>query len=145
TDDPPESSPRLPAKGRVNQRNQQAAGFKDAGNGEGDAQITVANGADQVPEQGLELVAVEVVDQAARDDNARVLRRAANGSRIGAGRIQQHQLGRRQAGSDGHFLDYVCKLQLLQVTLIRFAGIQAGQRAACSAAAEERHYAEPQT
>ena len=81
-----------------------------------EADVVVADVRHLVGDHALELVAVEAVEQPARDGDGGVLRVATGGQGVGRGLVEHvHRRHLRQAGGDGHLLDHVEELRLLGV------------------------------
>ena len=81
-----------------------------------EADVVVADVRHLVGDDALELLAVEAVEQPARDGDGGVLRVAPGGQGVGRGLVEHvHRRHLRQAGGDRHLLDDVEELRLLGV------------------------------
>ena len=81
-----------------------------------EADVVVADVRHLVRDHALELVAVEPLQQAARDRDRGVPRVAPGRQSVGRGLVEHvHRRHLRQAGGDGHLLDDVEELRLLGV------------------------------
>src|SRR6185437_8116798 len=141
---PPQRGAGIFAEGRIDDGENQPAGFKNAGDLEGNAQVAIADGCDEMGEQRLQLVAIQIVKQPSREHDARIIRGSSNGCGIRARRVNQHQPGCRQSGGNCHLLCGVGKLQLFQVCLVRLARVHAGQCSAYASVTEQQQHAGPQ-
>ena len=79
-----------------------------------EADVVVADVRHLVGDDALELLAVEALEQPARDGDGGVLRVAPGGEGVGRGLVDDvHRRHLRQAGGDRHLLDDVVELRRL--------------------------------
>ena len=73
--------------------------------------VVVADVRQLVADDALELLAVELLEQAGRDRHGRVLRIAPGGEGVGRGVVDDVDPGHRHVGGDGHLADDVHELR----------------------------------
>ena len=118
----PPARSRLPAHDRGQARRDQAEGDVDRPDVDGQTEIAVDRRCDDPRDDALRLLAIELGQQAATDDDRRVVVVATEDQGVGRTVVVQEDPRRLDAGRDGQLVDDVHQLDLLGVRRIRGPG-----------------------
>src|SRR6185436_4267360 len=86
--------------------------------------VACADRGDQKRQDACGFVAIELLEQTARDDHTCLRSGGTDSGRIDFRRVDKQQIWRRQSGGNRHLLDDVRQLAFFLVAQIRWSGMQ---------------------